>query len=500
VPANAGVIAAGDERTADAGADVLREGGNAVDAILAAACMAFVAEAPLCGPGGSGVLLAGTSSDLRVLDFFAAVPGRGLLVRPPLDFHDATVDFGPTVQVFHVGRAAAAVPSTMFGLLEAHRRWGRLPMRVLVQPAVAAARGGCEPSHQLAFIVDLLRPILELTPATQALFFRGDAPYLANPRLADFLEAFAAEGEPLLRGPLAQALLDQFGPQHGGLLTAEDLRDYAPVWRQPLRVRRGDDEVFTNPPPSSGGPLVGLGLGLAAGVPLRDLPWLGPRHVVELAALLSAIDHVKERAGAEGLGPEARAGAERLRRRRSELGSTTHISVLDGEGQLAALTMSNGEGCGHTLEGFGIHVNNFLGEDDINPGGFHRQAPGTWMTTMMAPTAVLTRGRPSLVLGTGGSNRIRSALLLTLLHTLASGRALSEAVVAPRMHVEGDRLWYEGVDLPEASEAALRRTWPDATAFGERNMFFGGVHAVGVGPGLIGVGDGRRGGAVRRVG
>ncbi len=497
MPANAGVIAAGDERTATAGADVLAEGGNAVDAIVAAACMAFVVEAPLCGPGGSGVLLAGRPDGLKVLDFFAAVPGLGLPTRPPLDFHDVAVDFGPTVQRFHVGRAAAAVPSTMFGLLEAHRTMGRLPLSVLVQPAVAAGRTGYAPSDQLRFIVDLLRPILELTPTTRALFFRDDACWMQNPRLADFLEAFAEEGEALLRGPLAQALIDEFGPDRGGLLTAEDLRRYAPVWREPLRVRRGDDELFTNPPPSSGGPLVGLGLRLCADVPLAQLPWLGPRHVRELAALLSAIDHVKEHAGADGLDASALAAAQRVRQRRSELGSTTHISVLDGQGQLAALTMSNGEGCGHTLQAFGIHVNNFLGEDDINPGGFHRQAAGTWMTTMMAPTAVLHEGRPSLVLGTGGSNRIRSALLLTLLHVIGSGRSLEQAVVAPRMHVEGDRLWYEQVDLPADSEAALRDAWPGAIAFEQRNMFFGGVHAVG--DGLRGVGDARRGGAVRRV-
>lgn len=494
------MIAAGDERTAGAGAQILREGGNAVDAMVAAACMAFVAEAPLCGPGGSGVLLAGTAEAPKVLDFFAAVPGQGLTARPTLDFHDAVVDFGPTVQVFHVGRAAAAVPSTMAGLLEAHRRLGRLPMAVLVAPAAETARVGCQPSPQLAFIIDLLRPILESDPTTRALFFREDEPFLANPRLADFLEAFAEEGDALLQGPLAEALLAAFGPDHGGLLTAEDLQRYAPVWREPLRVPRGDHEVLTNPPPSSGGPLVGLGLELSAAVPLGALPWLGPRHVCELAALLAGVDHVKGRGSEHGLGSDAQAAAGGVHQhRRRSLGSTTHISVLDGEGQLAALTMSNGEGCGHTLEAFGIHVNNFLGEDDINPGGFHRQGPGTWMTTMMAPTAVLHRGHPALVLGTGGSNRIRSALLLTLLHVLASEQGLAEAVMAPRMHVEGDRLWYERQDLPPASEEALREAWPEAIAFEQRNMFFGGVHAVGTDGELHGVGDARRGGAVHRV-
>lgn len=505
-----GVIAAGDTRTAQAGALVLREGGNAIDAICAACCMAFVAEAPLCGPGGSGVLLAGEPGDLHVLDFFAAVPGQG---RPPpeaLDFYDVDVDFGPTVQQFHVGRGAVAVPGTLFGLLEAHRRYGRVPWATLVEPAAAAAREGMAPSEQLAYVMGLLRPILTPSDATRPLFFDdADRPWLSNPRLADFLEALAREGEPLLRGPFSRDLVASFGPEQGGLLTATDLERYAPRWREPLRVRHGSRELLTNPPPSSGGSLVALGLRLATGLPLADLPWLGPRHLGELAAVLGALDHAKALSRARPLGAalgddvlESTAGALARARAHRNLGSTTHISVLDEDGRLASLTMSNGEGCGHTLADYGVHLNNFLGEDDINPHGFHRQPPGTWMTTMMAPSAVLDSGRPWLVLGTGGSNRIRSALLLTLLHALGSGRTLEQAVLAPRMHVEGERLWLEREGLDPLGVEALTEAWPGATVFERRNMFFGGVHAVARDEhgGLQGVGDPRRGGAVVRVG
>jgi gamma-glutamyltranspeptidase/glutathione hydrolase len=516
VVATAGVIAAGDERTAEAGALMLREGGNAVDAICAAALTAFVAEAPLCGPGGAGVLLAGMPGRVQVLDAFSVVPGRGLRERPPLDFHEVTVDFGGAHQVFHVGRGSVAVPGTLLGLWQAHARLGRLPRSVMVQPAVALGREGCEPSAKMRGIVEIIRPIITRSPATAALFFdeRG-AVRLSNPRLADFLEALAVDGEALLHGPVARALLHACGPEQGGLLTAEDLARYAPVWREPLRFERGDDVVLTNPPPSVGGSLVVLGLRLATEVPLRDLPWLGPEHALELAAILAGVDRAKTHSRGEALDDDAVTEARKAHERRRSLGSTTHISALDGEGMMAALTMTTGEGCGHTLEEFGIHLNNLLGEEDINPQGFHVQPPGTWMSTMMAPSAVLHRGRPSLVLGTGGSNRIRSALVQTLLHVLASERGLEEAVAAPRMHVEGDRLWLERAGLPEGTEAALRRAWPALVSFDERNMYFGGVHAVGlhhegrrtppsdasvVGAALHGAGDPRRGGSVRKVG
>lgn len=482
---------------------MLREGGNAVDAICAAALTAFVAEAPLCGPGGAGVLLAGTPERLRVLDAFSVVPGHGLRERPPLDFREVTVDFGSAAQVFHVGRGAVAVPGTLLGLWRAHAQLGRLPRSVMVAPAVALGREGCEPSPKMRGIVEIIRPIITLTPATAALFFdeRGEV-RLSNPRLGDFLEALAVEGEALLRGPLEQALLRECGPEQGGLLTAEDLARYAPVWREPLRFSRGDDVVLTNPPPSSGGSLVALGLELATAVPLRDLPWLGPKHALEMAAILSGVDRGKAHARGEPLDDEAVAVARGTQARRRPLGSTTHISALDGQGMMASLTMTTGEGCGVTLEEFGIHLNNLLGEEDINPQGFHVQPPGTWMSTMMAPTAVLHRGRPSLVLGTGGSNRIRSALVQTLLHVLASERSLEEAVFAPRMHVEGERLWLERADLPAGTEDALRHAWPALATFEERNIFFGGVHAVGQRHGgldLHGTGDPRRGGSVRQV-
>lgn len=488
---------------------MLRAGGNAVDAICAASCMAFVAEAPLCGPAGGGALLAGEPGHLQVLDFFAVVPGRGASSPSALDFHGVDLDYGPTAQQFHVGRAAAAVPGALLGLLEAHRRHGRLPWPQLVQPAAQACRQGLHPSAQLQRIVEILRPILSLHADTHALFFdHDDRPFLSNPRLADFLEAMATEGESLLRGPFARDLVQAFGTEQGGLLTDDDLRHYAPVWREPLRTPFGGYEVLSNPPPSSGGSLVSLGLRLAADLSLAELPWLGPRHVGELAALLGALDHAKGRTRqlppGSALGDDVTGStteALAAQRRRRNLGSTTHISVLDGEGQVASLTMSNGEGCGHTLSAYGVHVNNFLGEDDINPQGFHRQPPGTWMSTMMAPSAVLRDGRPVLVLGTGGSNRIRSALLVTLLYALLTDRSLEEVIIAPRMHVEGEQLLFECEGMPAESEAALREAWPAAASFPERNMYFGGVHAVGSGDeGLHGVGDPRRGGTVIRVG
>ena len=482
----AGVVAAGSEATARAGAQMFEAGGNAVDALCAAGFAAFVVEGLLASPAGGGAALIGDRDHgFELLDFFAAAPGLGLAERPTLDFHEVDVSFGPAVQQFHVGRGSAAVPGALQGLLELHERRGCIPLPDVVAPAIRLGHEGFAVGGPMAFITSILAPILDLTPAVQAIFRpggRNPAPddRLTNPALADFLEQVGREGAAVFDHVVAPAILRELGPDRGGLLTADDLTRYAPTWREPLSVDVGPHRLYTNPPPSSGGTLIALGLGLVDGSALPGTTFASPEHMLALADLLGAVD--KARADA----------ADR------NLGSTTHISVMDEHGEVAAMTMSNGEGCGYALAELGIHFNNFLGEEDINPGGFHRHAPGTWMTTMMAPTAVVGSEGPELVLGSGGSNRIRSAILQGLVNVLLFECDLPEAVTAPRMHVEGGALSFEEQGLPAPALEALLRRFPDATRFAERNMFFGGIHAVAPGP-LRGAGDPRRGGATAKT-
>lgn len=473
-------MAAGDAGTARAGAQVLAAGGSAVDAALAAVAASWVCELPLSSPGGGGLLTARTpEGGWAVLDFFSTVPGLGLGQRPSLDFGPISVDFGPDAQQFHVGRGAVAVPASLHGFVEAHARCGRLPLSEVVAPAVRMGREGVEISAPMAWIFEILAPIVHTSASVRALFSDGDHVALAgdhihNPGLADLLEAVAVEGRAFLDGPWAEACLAAAGPDQGGLLTAEDLRRYQTVWREPLVAEVGAHQVLLPPPPAAGGPLVALGVeGSSA---LAGLDLLAPDGVSAMAHLLRAQS-------------DAHLG--------SPLGSTTHVSVLTEDGDAASITTSNGEGCGHALPAWGTHLNNFLGEEDINPGGFHQTPSGTRMSTMMTPTVVLREGRPELVLGTGGSSRIRSALTQVISRVLVAKERLQEAVDAPRLHVEGPQLWLEQEGLPEASTTRLRAEWPGAIPFDTRSLFFGGVNAVAVEEGgLVGVGDSRRHGAV----
>lgn len=505
-----GIIAASESHSAAAGAQLLRLGGNAVDAIVAAKFAATVTEWPLTSLGGGGVCLWGSAKEgYRVLDFFGEAPGRGLAKRPALDFAPVTVDFGQATQVFHVGKAATAIPGELVGLIELHRLAGRLPLRDVVAPAAGWARHGFAVSPQIAMMAALIAPILSWSPSVSRLFVAGER--LSNPALGDFLHVLGDGDSTQQVARFWASLADHFGPTHGGLITAQDCAAYAPVLREPLRIPFGAYTVLTNPPPSAGGGLIGVGLRIAENLSFGRDAFQSPAHQMAMATILSTVSDFRQagyderlhsdpesiRALVAGTGQPAFLTLVKTHRAENALGSTTHISVIDAEGMAASMTTSNGEGCGHALEDLGIHLNNFLGEEDINPAGFHRLSPGTRMSTMMSPTLVLDGDHPCLALGSGGSNRIRSAILQALLNLLSYRRPLDEAINAPRLHVEGRKLWFESDGLGAGAAACLQQAWPGATRFDVNSMFFGGVNTVAYRDGdFQGAGDRRRGGVV----
>jgi gamma-glutamyltranspeptidase/glutathione hydrolase len=479
-----GVVAAGHPLTAQAGAQVLREGGNAVDATVAAILMSFVAEPLLTGLGAGGhMLVAGGGLEPTVLDFFVDAPTR-VEDGSEVELHGVDVSFGDAAQVFHIGPASCGVYGAPAGVCTAVARWGTIPLAELVAPAARLAREGVRINAGQAYVAEILADLLTSTPECAALWApRGrvlrEGETMRNPDLGEALTRLGHEGaEPFYRGDIARAVCDWVRAR-GGSLSAGDLARYAAIEREPVRIAYRDREILTNPPPSAGGTLIAYSLALLDRGPAP--PSL--RGVVEAMA---AAQSERTPEFVEGLGEDR--FLERFLT--SRLGSTTHISVIDGDGLACSATSTNGEGSGVVVPGTGIHLNNVMGEEDLNPLGFHRHPAGRRMPSMMAPSVVLRDGEVELVLGSAGSNRIRSALLQTIVGVVDHEMGVQEALDAPRVHFEDGTLFAEpGIDMSEF-EPAMR-----VVRFGALNLFFGGVQAALHRDGqLSGAGDPRRGG------
>jgi gamma-glutamyltranspeptidase/glutathione hydrolase len=511
-------VAAGHEHTAQAAELVLCDGGNAFDAVLAAYFAACVAEPILVSLGGGGFLLAQTvDRQPWIHDFFVQTPRRQ---RPSqeLDFRPIVADFGTAQQEFHIGLGSIAVPGAIRGLFGIHRELCSMPMRELVQPATDLGRTGVPVDALQAYIFSIIEPIYLSTPAAREIYeshrspghLLGEGEILRMPELAQFLETLAIEGEDLFyRGEVAEWIAATCRSS-GGHLTIEDLLAYEGVRREALQVDYRRARVFTNPPPSSGGILIAFALRMLEVVPAEQFVFGTAAYLRLLAEVMALTQRARIEAHLDATTRQPVAShlldPDYLDRYRAEvsghasaLRGTTHIGVIDKQGNVAAMTVSNGEGCGTMVPGTGIMLNNMLGEEDLNPDGFHRWPENQRMTSMMAPSLVSFAGERLVAIGSGGSNRIRTAVLQVLLNLIDHGMGLERAVWSPRIHFEGGQLNIESGFDPTAVRE-LERQYENARCWESRNLFFGGAHCVEreVG-GLNGAGDPRRGGACRVV-
>ncbi len=519
-----GAIAAGDRETANAAAEMLRDGGNAFDAALAALCTASIAEPVLCSLGGGGFLLARPAAGETLLyDFFCHTP-RTRRPASELDFRPVTVDFGTTTQDFQIGMGATATPGAIAGLFAVHEDLGSLPVARILEPAIGLARRGTPISALQAQILGIVAPIYVATESARALFesrrepghvLREGETYRPG-AMAGALEALAREGRDLFyRGAIAREFVAACAA--GGMLGMDDLENYQVIRRRPLERGFGGARILTNPPPSSGGPLVAFALAMLEENLDRGGAWDDPEWLGCLADVMAVTNAARQGCGLDQGCDEARVAkllsdpvvAEyraQMRGRALKQGGTTHINVVDGQGNAAALSLSNGEGCGQVLPGCGIMPNNMLGEEDINPRGFHKWAPDSRISSMMAPTLLEQPGGRLIVLGSGGSNRIRTAILQVVANVLRFGMRLEDAVAAPRIHYERGLLDVEAVGAAGGFDPARIGSFIESFARTElwdrHSMYFGGVNAVAFDPAsgeFDGAGDSRRGGVYLEV-
>ena len=439
-------VAAGHPATADAGAEILADGGNAADAAVAAALASCVAETVMTGllGGGHAIYFDAASGQARNLDFFCAMPGLGGPTRESELVH-MQVPFGVEVVHYAIGPASCAVPGVPAGLEKLWESRGRLPWPRLVEPAVRLARDGVvmPPAHVAC--LEMLEPVMTLREGARIYAPEGrllrTGEVLEQPGLVPALESIAAEGAAsAYTGTIAASLLG-VSDERGGLLTAEDLRRYEAAWNEPVHTAWLGRRFLTRD---------GL-----SGVPsvLARLPPLGE---------LSAADRVVAFVGAldGGVGPEMH---------------TTNLVTVDSDGNACVLTTSLGLGSGDWLPGLDVHLNSMLGEADLLLGPL---GPGERMASMMAPSVVLDDAGLVLALGAAGGTRLRSALVAVAAGILDEGLEPQKAVDRGRVHPAGELVNAEpGVD--EDGLEALAAAGRTVRRWAERHHFFGGVSALG---------------------
>jgi gamma-glutamyltranspeptidase/glutathione hydrolase len=500
-------IASSSSLAAAAGRRVAGEGGNAVDAAVAAALVAGATEPPVCSLGGGAfVTLWEPGGEPVTIDGYVEMPGRGL---PPERFGGGIrvrLEYGGGVETI-VGPGSVGTPGTLAALEAAWQRAGRSPWAALVEPAREHARDGFPLSPPCRDYLEYSgEAVFGWHPVSRAAFhdhagrlLEAGAP-VRVPGLAATLASLAEEGtEPFYRGAPARRIAADL-EAGGGILTLADLEAYRAVPRPPLVVETGGWQVATNPPPAVGGAALAALLLLMEGHPIES--WT-------LAALLRLIRAQEQvfRFRRDQLDPAAGREAEVCTLLSLAAGawraglaspSTVQVSAVDADGLACSISMSSGYGSGAVPGGTGLWMNNCLGELELNRGGFHTLPPGTRLPSNMAPTIARRPDGAVLAIGSPGASRITSALLMSLVNHLQLGLPLDAAILHPRLHVslegEGIRVDYEA-GLPVDQLPVPQRRM-------ERHMYFGGVAAVLFEPesGFTAAADPRRSGAVAVAG
>lgn len=506
-------VAAPNDLGALAGTRLAAEGGNAIDAALAAVLVTMVSEPGLVSLASGGYLTIQPpdGSDPVTIDGWVDMPGRGL---PPERFGRAVWDVrtpygGDTTMT--VGHGSVATPGTLKAVEQAHRRFGRAPWAQVLGPAIEAAREGFPLNQASHYYLEYVHEdIYGWQPESYAVLHDDEGRLLPRgaivhvPDLVASLEQIAAEGsEPFYRGDLARLMADDLA-EHGGILTLDDLAAYEVTERPALTVRQGGWRLATNPGPAVGGVCMSAVLALLDGRPVS-----GSWNAAELAHLVRSQREVLGVGIGEHDDEDERVTlARRVLDHALGSASTAHVSAVDDRGAACAVTVSSGYGSGVLSPGTGIWLNNCLGEQELVLNGVHGLRPGVRLNSNMAPTV----GRREcdgavLAIGSPGSDRIVTAIAQVLALHINGGLDLAAAIAHPRLHVRVRNGQQPAVRIDHEEDLALpaelvRDLGLPTRSMHKHAMYFGGVGAAQWEPdgGLTAAADPRRTGSVAVTG
>eukprot|EP01037_Dinobryon_pediforme_P002151 gene2151-2188_t len=514
------MIVAPQPEAVEAGADVLRVGGSAVDAVLACAFVQGVVDPLMCGIGGLGVMQVHDprTGQQIVLDGLSTCPAACTPEMWEAIYEGECPDgYGYMLRghVNELGHSAVTTPGILRLLASAHAQWGRLPWAELFAPAMAIARRGFLVRPHVAGMFALseaangrsdYREKLALTPDGRALYLRADGSpkragdIVRNPDLAESLAVVARDGaEAMYSGELAARIVADM-QAHGGLLCAEDLAGYTLERRAPLCVDyRGT--TLSMPRPPAGGVVIGEMLRILEQFDLVSMGHNSPEYIRVVSEAMKIAGRDKDRyvgdprwhpvplnrllsdEYAAECGDAIRAGKRTSLARVPEPAGTTTVSCVDADGMVVSMTHTLGLPSGVIVPGTGFMLNGAMNWYDPLPGRAGSIAGGKRRYSSMSPTIVLADGAPVATLGAPGGAWITTAILQAILNLLDWGMGMQEAVMAPRFSATSDRIDISN-RIPFATEAALRAIGYEVTR-SPQSYAFAAVHGISMWDGVL---------------
>lgn len=452
-------VAGGHKDTVESASNILKEGGNAFDAAIAGVFASMSCEYLYTGAASGGAMLVkknGFSAD--IIDFFVETPP----INPSKvkDFKAINADFGDTKQEFNIGAGSVGIPGTLPGLIHIHKEYGSLPFSVLVEQAIDLSKKGCLISKNQEYLSEVLSPIISSSKVLESLFIKDgsllkEGDLFINTEFASFLDQFLYEdATTFYRHEVCPLFYNSF--KGGGIIELKNLQEYTPKKRAPLELKYRGHQIFMNPEPSTGGTLINAGL--------KQLSGLDVVSKQDIEGALHKIKKFKDQ---------------------DMVGSTTHLSVIDKENNVASVTTTNGVGAGFTVPGTGIMPNNMLGEKHLNINGFHNWKSQQRIPSNICPTLIVDKNNNLTTLGSAGSSRIISATMSVISNLLNNEMSLKRSISKSRIHLEGDTLHCEPSDGHPEYKTENVVIWE------AKNMYFGGVNACSS---FDSVGDERRSG------
>lgn len=461
-------IAAGNQLTRDTAHDVIKAGGNAFDAAIAAYAVMFISEPAMASAGAGGFATCfSEKSGFNVFDFFSQTPLKKW-TGDKLDYFPIHIQFSDTSEEFHVGLGSATVPGAIAGMFKIHEHYGTIPIAELFQPAIHHCKQGVALDDFQAYDLDLLQDILRTSQTGIDIFFENDkikssGEIITMPLAADLLESLAIEGPGLFyRGEIASSIANDCLVK-GAHLTRADFENYRVHVHSPMQVQYGAYTIASPGLPSIGS------YGLALYLGMQKI-----KGLTDTEALIYTAEHIRDKFIV--LEQLKELFGENYKDYDPSLFSTkgtSHFSIVDKESNAISLTTSIGEGCGYFIPNTQMHMNNMLGETYLLAGGAHSWSPNVRLNSMMTPTIVLKDDNLFCVTGSGGASRIPVAIKQVLTNLIDENLNLEGATESERTHFQENTLHLENgrtTHLPEGNY--------DIKSWSMKSLFFGGVNSV----------------------